>query len=608
MKKLLIVLFVFLLGCMETPIPPSWDTTLNLPLASRNIIIRDIIEDTLSPDSLSLLREGYEIDTIWVGDLIKLDSLESDTFLVLQDIPINKSYRNTVFFTLGELLPWLAPYQGQIVDSVPDTSFTISDTINFTEDFETVTIDSGYLTLRVSNEFPIEIDSLNITIIAHDTLEIKFPYISAGGNGEETYDLAGHTLSDSCSLIVDGWTRTAYSVLIDTTDCIKFDAELMLRRIKSMIGKFPACTTDVSFSLDLKTHRINIAVIASGTFNLQVWNPVHSEFDWFLKGDDCSFLPYSCHIMEQGNDFILEIQNDTIKPVDPDSIKLGGTLSTDGGTVVDTIDQQDTFFIKLKLNNLIFSELDGFIDTVITETIPEVGQSIDYYDCDLSVIVFDSALLYFDVWNEVEASPQVDLVMTGIRGADFRTFHISKQLTYGHNEDKIGGDTITNFLNFFPESINVTGEISLWGDIRVEASDRVFGEIGLMVPIDFTLNDTLIVEPDTVVSFEVPAEIGEMTILETKLLTYIHNTTPLKGDVRVYLSPDSASLGPPLFVINFVEGTFEQLQDISIGELLKSENLWAKAKVRLFPADVRVFVRDKLIVKTLLRVKTKVGG
>ncbi len=607
MKKYYLVFLLFLLGCIDAPIPPSHDTTLNLPLASRNVLVKDIIEDTLSPDSLSLFREGYEIDTIYISDVLKLDSLVEDTVLTLKDIPINKVYRDTVFFILGRLLPWLASHHGEIVDSIPDTSFSLFDTLTFIEDFQTVLVDSGELRIIIFNKLPIEIDSLRLTIIAIDTLEINFPYIPPNQSRERTCDLASHNLSNSCSLIVDGWTRKKYSVPIDTLDNITIDVKLTLDRLRSMIGKFPACTTDISLPFAISPHRINRAVVDSGIFNLSIQNPVRSEFDWLITSDECSFLPFSCQILEGSTDTFLLIQSDTIKPLDPDSIKFNTILSTNGGTVVDTIDQSDTFFIELKISNFALSKFDGFIDTVITSDIPEVGQFIDYAGLDLSGIVFDSVWLYFDIQNEVDASPNVDLVMTGIKGINSRTLYISEQLNHGVNYREICGDTITNFVNFFPDSINVTGQVSLTGPIKVESSDRVYGEIGLMAPIDFHLNDTLLIEPDTFILFEVPEEVTQVTILETKLLTYIQNSTPLNGDISIFLTPDSANLGPPLFVIDFKKGISDTLTDISVEELLKHTELWAKLKVRFFPAHIRIFTRDRLIVKALLRVKTKVG-
>ncbi len=607
MKKYYLIFLLLFSGCLDAPVPPSWDATLNLPLVSKNILIKDIIEDTLPPDSLSLFREGYEIDTIWVGDALKLDSIIEDTFLTLKDIPINKSYRDTASFILGRLLPWVVPHHGETIDSIPDTSFNLCDTLTFIDDFQAILVDSGELRLIVFNGLPIEIDSLCITIIAIDTIQIKFPYIPQNQSRERTCNLAGYNLSGSCSLIVDGWSRKKYSVLIDTLDNISIDTKLTLNRLRSMIGKFPACTTDVSLSFALSPYRINLAVVDSGMFNLRIWNPVRSPFNWLIQGGECSFLPFTCNILEGQNDTSLIVRSDTIRPINPDSIGLNTTLLTDGGYVIDTIDQLDTFFIEINLRNFALSKLDGFLDTIITIDIPEVGQFIDYAGFDPTGIVFDSVWLYFDIWNGVHASPEASLVMSGIKGANSINLYITEQLTYGDNYQEIGGDTITSFVNFFPESINVEGEVSLWGSINAESSDWVAGEIGLMVPVDFHLNDTIIFEPDTVLLFEVPKEVQERTILETNLLTYIKNSTPLSGDISVYIAPDSANLGPPIFTIDFRKGILDKLTDISIEELLKQEELWTKVKIRIFPAHVRVFTRDKIIVKTLLRVKTRIG-
>jgi hypothetical protein len=606
MNRTPIILLLLLSGCLQQPIPPSWDVTVNLPVTTKTVLMRDITSGTLPPDSILLFEEGYDVDTIQVGNALTLGACAKEISLTLKDMTINKRYRDTLSLTLGRMFPWLAPYHGLTADSIPDTCFSISETVDIAQDFEMMDVDSGHLWIMLSNDLPLEIDSLHLTLITPDIIQVAFPTISPGESEERMHSLAGRSMTNSLILELVGWTRKGYSVLIDTSACMRLDKEIEMRRISKMIGSFPACSSLISFSFPLRPYGINLAVVDTGMLHLKIHNPVRSEFSFILEGNECSFLPFSSQMGEGATNVALRIENDTIRPLNPVAIELGVRLSTGGGIGVDTVDQRDTFLIELEFRDLVFSEFHGFLDTTITANIPEIGKGIEY-NLDLSGIVFDSAWLYYEMWNEIEASLRANILMTGLRRTGAKYVNLGIDLGVGETSGRVGGDTITEFVNFFPESIHVAGTVSFSGQVDMVSSDCVWGEIGLMIPIDFELEDTLVLEPTSSTPIEIPKEVRDMSILETQLLVLIQNTSPLEGDIRLYLTPDSTSLGSPVYSVEFRQGKVRHFKHVAIEELLQSERLWGAAGVRFFPANVRLVARDKLLVKALLSVKVRVG-
>jgi hypothetical protein len=577
---------------------------LNLPLASRKILIRDITSDTLLPDSIAIFMEGFEIDTM--NAELCLDSLVRDTAVTLKDICMDKHYGDTAYHTISTLMPDLIPFHGQIVD-VSAHSITKLDTFVFSSDFTEIHVDSGYFCVGIYNNSPLTIDSARWILTTPDVFDFLFTNISPGETQNQQRNISGHDFRSRIPYQIDAWTRDTTSVMIDTSDYVMAGGDAFVHNISSIRGLFPACTMEVDIDMDLSPYSIDIAVIDTGEITFSLWNPVRCEFDMELQGDECSFLPFSCRVSEWQNDTTVRLENDTIQPARRDSLSLSALLCTGGGSVFDTVNDADTFLISVVLRNLSLLRFKGFLDTVITMDIPGYGKRIDY-GMDPSPLTLDSVWLYYDLWNGISATPELSLVVGGERAGSWQYLHLSAQIDSGDNYDIIAGDSVIDFVNSWPESIDVSGSVSLTGFIDVNSEDQVWGEIGFGVPLEFTISDTLVFEPESLMSISVPGDVRKADIVSTRLLVWMMNTTEISGDVALYLSDDPGSMGSPRVLLSLSGGEQTYWKDVELADLLKSEDLWAKVRVRFFPGHFRVFVGDRVHVKTLLEIKGKVGG
>ncbi|MBI4722503.1 MAG: hypothetical protein HY769_05835 [Candidatus Stahlbacteria bacterium] len=586
---------------MKSPLPPSWDTTFNLPLASRKILMSDIAPG----DSIAIFSYGFNIDTINME--LVIDSLTEDTLLTLSDIILNLKYVDTVNYTIANLLPELIPFHSQTID-VAALTFAKSDTFVLENETWQVMVDSGYLKIGIYNGSPLRIDSVHWTCFTPDTFDFYAYNIGAGESKIYEYNLSGHAVNNIISYNIEGWTAETTSVLIDTLDTVALNCELSIQKINSLIGKFPACSTNVAVDLRLNPYKIDTAIIDTGSINVKLLNPIKCNFNLQIEGNDCSFLPFTSYIVAGLNDTTGFLNNDSIIPTNPDTIKLNLLLSTTGSAIYDTINNVDTFAINIKLQELKIARFKGFIDTTITADIPHYGQAIDYQNIDPTLLQVDSVCFYYDIYNEINANPLLNILLSGERNLVWKYINVAAQIRQGENYDTIGGDSVTEFVNAWPESIDVSGKVELSGAIDVKNEDKVFGEIGFMVPLVFTIESTLVIEPDSFIALSVPENVREATILDTpKLHIWTSNSTPIAGDIEVFLSNDTLSMINPIISMNLSTGINDYWRDMDISDLLKYEKLWARTRVRLFPGQFRIYSNQKIHIKTLLKIKTRVG-
>jgi hypothetical protein len=440
-----------------------------------------------------------------------------------------------------------------------------------------------------------------------DTFRLSFINIRPNEYRSERKEILDNVFSNLTSYELEMWTHETTSVFIDTTSFLQVDGELFVKNVSKCIGKFPACTIDIEIPIPLDPFKVELIAIDSGKMSLYFYNPIKCDFNLEVENNECSFLPFSLYTQEGANDTTVGFYNDTIKPLNPDSIRISTTFFTSGSAVFDTVDNRDTFEISVKLLGLHVGRIKGFIDSTITRPTPSYTRHIDY-EFDPSPFVLNDVYLFYDIWSQVNATPKLNLFIKGMRNSDLRELNLSFSFSYGENEGRIGGDSVINFVNLWAESISVSGEVSIYGDVDISSDSCVWGEFGFMVPLDFTIKDTLVFEPDTAILIEVPEDVRENTILETRLRVYVLNTTPLSGSASLYLSPDSANMGAPVIRLNVEEGKHDYWQPVGLKELLKYNTLWAKMSAQLFPGTFRIFIRDKIILKTLLQIKTRVGG
>ncbi len=160
-RILLIFTAVVSLNCFKeplSPILPTWDATATFPLSSRTYTLGDLI----SKDTSLLKRgEGSQISVsksasvppTFVSDFLTLSPKDTSVQMQLGAFSVSSPDQ-----TIPLEIPWLP--QGYTIP-IPDTVLHFADMRSRLDAFETITLKSGTISLRVDNNLPVPLEVLS---------------------------------------------------------------------------------------------------------------------------------------------------------------------------------------------------------------------------------------------------------------------------------------------------------------------------------------------------------------------------------------------------------------------------------------------------------------
>ena len=174
MKKIdliILILLSTLFSCKHELEKPSWDVNLLAPLIKSTLSIENIVGDSsvqVNPDSTISIVYRTNLYQFSLDSLIaipdtniikvsKLDSLTLSTQSVVYPITLADVARSDttgigtiILMNHGNILP-IPPLSGLSADSID---------IDANQFFQTATVQSGYLDVKIENGFPININNL----------------------------------------------------------------------------------------------------------------------------------------------------------------------------------------------------------------------------------------------------------------------------------------------------------------------------------------------------------------------------------------------------------------------------------------------------------------
>ncbi|MFQ6614997.1 MAG: hypothetical protein ACE5D1_09160, partial [Fidelibacterota bacterium] len=252
----------------KKPMPPSWESTLEIPLYQGSIGFKDFLKDSLittqptgvDADSIFAFHDEVTIDRVEVGDQLSIDDIHKSFSQSIDDVTVDDSHiREAVTFDevgvdplstsiqsvlgtieLNNITPQATdPFQlNQVypdINNIPDgttttiPSFTLTPLVKpFTfDDFDEATFSAGTLEITIVNQMvitlgtPITVALLEVN--GTDTLAISgatvsFPnFIAPNDSATGVMDLAGLTLPGQILVQVTGGSAgtEGNSILID---------------------------------------------------------------------------------------------------------------------------------------------------------------------------------------------------------------------------------------------------------------------------------------------------------------------------------------------------------------------------------------------------------
>ena len=443
--RTLIFLAIFFTSCaLEKPDPdklPVWSTTLEVPIIQTTIDLNKFLEDSListfpveeGEDSIFVFNKTIELDSVEVGDKLKIDPIEKSFVQFASAVTVDSS---TTSFTieydsvgLDDITALIAAEIGLIeldnigaeetdpisfADVMPtslvmaiETAITAAggtaevlvDTVALIpqqksvsfDSFTSATLNSGYIDVKIINNLfiplgaPIYVDIKNNigTQIFQLTWDME---IAAGDSATVIQDVSGMSLPGSMLVEVSGTSNGSQGqqVAVTTADMSStFTVGLTAREFQvtqaSAVVSAQSIADSSSITLDPSETLVEEAVISKGNFEITVTNSLP------LTGMVSLTIPslyFGSTDSTFKQNFNLPTDTLTISPVD----MTGWTMTMDLGdqflnyhylittadtdTNIVTISQTDNVELDLGITDIYFSSLTGEIES---QTIIEGG-------------------------------------------------------------------------------------------------------------------------------------------------------------------------------------------------------------------------------------------
>ena len=444
-RRTLIFLAIFFTSCaLEKPEPdklPVWSTTLEVPIIQTTIDLNKFLEDSListfpveeGEDSIFVFNKTIELDSVEVGDKLKIDPIEKsfiqfasavtvdssttsftieydsvglDDITALIDAEIglieldNIGAEETDPISFADVMPTsLVMAIETAITAAGGTAEVLVDTVALIPQQKSVsfdsctsaTLNSGYIDVKIINNLfiplgaPIYVDIKNNigTQIFQLTWDME---IAAGDSATVIQDVSGMSLPGSMLVEVSGTSNGSQGqqVAVTTADMSStFTVGLTAREFQvtqaSAVVSAQSIADSSSITLDPSETLVEEAVISKGNFEITVTNSLP------LTGMVSLTIPslyFGSTDSTFKQNFNLPTDTLTISPVD----MTGWTMTMDLGdqflnyhylittadtdTNIVTISQTDNVELDLGITDIYFSSLTGEIES---QTIIEGG-------------------------------------------------------------------------------------------------------------------------------------------------------------------------------------------------------------------------------------------
>jgi len=191
------------LNCTQellTPVAPSWDVDLTLPLAHRTYTLLQVVEKDTSllhagVGNLITYATSVQTSPTYVGDLLSISPRDTTVQINLGTFGIDP-----YAWSAPVEIPWLI--QG-IDSSVPDTTANFADLHYIFSSFESVTFAGGTVSFTLQNNLPVPLDVMspislydrfNNVVAVFQFVPSRIP---ASSSQTVSNDLTGKTLTNA---------------------------------------------------------------------------------------------------------------------------------------------------------------------------------------------------------------------------------------------------------------------------------------------------------------------------------------------------------------------------------------------------------------------------
>jgi len=548
-------------GCtFDEPVNPSWDVQVLIPLAEQRYNLIDLVDTTQTAESQSYgvnFLEGDSLLYFFYQDSIPYTTIGDSLNIVPQDDSVNTNLENAYFeaqindsvhITLGEIAPWLIPFEGHPV-TVDSFSFPeIARDFPPSDRMEYVDVDSGYLHLTIANNLPVPVGQLHLRIyhtnnVGYTVADTTLMDLPAGSVARDSINLQGVRLVQYMSVAVEGSSPgSTEPVLINTSDALAAQVMIGTLRVRAGHGYFPQQTVTTDTMLDIHSdHIIHTAQVRRGSIHFHSVNQapmatvINIRIDNFTapSGDPLNDVIALGPESQFDSSIALDGYSLTIPPPFIQQLHVVAVSDFDSTTNWVYFNSDQLTYSTYQTDTLYLVYADGILDTVSMGVGPETEQVESLpEDWDQLTIVSASARVTFD--SDIDAPLHSDLYLIASRNGIRRdSVHIVE--TFVPNQDTtIMVEGLETLINRRPDEMILRGSIFTFGDVYLQDTNFLTGRVELDVPISFTLQPSTFRGLISTVhgSIDRPVQSADAEVT-------VNNHLPLSGRIVVLVAHDS---------------------------------------------------------------------
>ena len=567
---IVVVIFLTLTQCtIKKPESPTWTTNLTVPLVNRTYPMEELISKMdqngieLDGDSNIVYTITEEIDTVVIDQAhLAIDDITVSPFsqrlgVVSIDAPAKDSA--TVSFdeigplSLGAGIP------------IPETTFTVINTLPNLGAFSTADIDTGSALIVMRNDLGITLDSMTVKLLDAGNGDAVIDSaksastLPTGQSDTLTFNLNGKTVSNSLKVEAVCYTGGGGPFLetsgLEITSILDFPHDISVSAATDVT--VPELTRDFSESVALQSGGendiIQNAALQQGQLQVTVSNnsSLNATLDIILPDLKLGAASFStqCDIAA-GLDTVLnlDLNGYHLQPADlslPQMIDIEvQALAHENSTPVD-VHYTDSFLVEAQLNSLSFSSVTGIFSNNET-AIESVHQDIDVPK-GFDGIELATAILTLNIENDINLPGYVDITLVGDNG---KTLNITDSIAPAGLSTavitSIIDSTVADFLSPVPSAIDISGTASFGDGVfsgTINTDDYIYAEINFLAPLEISITETLLetdIESQNIEQDDI--ELITDHIVQANFVYNIINHLPLGTVVNIYLGGDSATL------------------------------------------------------------------
>lgn len=517
---------------------PRFDVTLNFPITDTLYTIDDALkgDSTLVPSTdpsvLGLLyyRQTNDIETFFIKDNLSLNGFSTRASQVIGSVKINNV---TPIQTGIKVEDWTSNVSSGSQMIFPENLGDVNIAFPKIEQFNSVSLDGGTLTIKIINNLPVDTELRGILIrnaISGTTVaqkpESEPQLIAALDSLSITFDLAGKTIEDSLRYIGKLYSPGSGGNIVDipadagTKLIASFDG-LSISSVTAVLPAQDPFRKDSTVVIDDSTF-IDKAVFEQGSFEITFDNNLDLDINLNLKIDnllDPSSNSYNQAVFLKAHELnhsvgVPDLSGWSISKLGSDptnELSYSAVIAAVASTTPKTLSKNDSIAININFGSIVFRSVSGKIKPT-TFSIAESSFGFDLGDVKSKFkytdINFNDPAILLKLKSSAKMEFELNGTINATNGTQSNTMNLDNVIiaSQGSNVIDLRDYGFKNFINGFdaaiPDSFIFAGDATVNPNFSigsVSKDDSVSGGVEIQIPLDVgiaggTFLDTLTID------------------------------------------------------------------------------------------------------------------